>query len=235
MNNEENITKVKHLDIKSIIDSSGNTWFKAKDVGNLLGYKNPLNAIERHINEQNKCNLKNLNNVCIKKQLNGNEKNTIYINKQGVEQLVNKNKVCGPDNIKTLIDSFNLNLRITPRKEHYHIEAIEQSFPDVEMQRQFKIEKYRVDLYIEKYNLVIECDEFNHRDRDPQLEKEREDFIKSKLNCEFIRFDPDCKDFSIFSVISRIYKFILDNETSKLKQTIKNKDIVIKELINRLK
>lgn len=118
----------------------------------------------------------------------------------------------------TSVEEFDLNLSITPRKEHDHLEAITQSFSEVQSYTQFKVGQYRVDLYMEDYDLIIECDEYNHRDRDPQREQEREDFIKSELGCEFIRFNPDCKNFSIFKVIASIHNFILSKETEKLKK-----------------
>jgi very-short-patch-repair endonuclease len=103
------------------------------------------------------------------------------------------------------------------------------------MFKQFKVGRYRVDLYIDEYDLAVECDEYNHRDRDPRKEKEREEFIRSELDCEFIRFNPDCKNFSIFKVIGIIHKFILERETRKLQTTIEKKNKKIKLLKAQLK
>ncbi|CCV02556.1 hypothetical protein IIV31_184R [Armadillidium vulgare iridescent virus] len=92
------------------------------------------------------------------------------------------------------------------------------------MYKQFKVGRYRVDLYIEEYNLVVECDEYNHCDRDPREERERECFIRSELGCEFIRFNPDAKNFSIFTVLGDIHKHILNEKDaiiSKQAQKIK--------------
>lgn len=164
------------------------------------------------------------------KPLNYHDGKAVYINKKGLEQLLSKGKVCGPDTLQKLVEAFDLNLSITPRKEHVHLEAIEQSFSEVAMFKQFKVGTYRVDLYIEEYDLVVECDEYNHRNRDPQKEKEREEFIRSELDCEFIRFNPDCKNFSIFKVIGSIHKFILERETRKLQTTIEKKNKKIKLL-----
>ena len=105
--------------------------------------------------------------------LSYNEGKAVYINKKGLEQLLSKSRVCGPDTLQKFVETFNLNLSITPRKEHVHLESIEQSFSEVEMFKQFKVGSYRVDLYIEEYDLVVECDENNHSERDPQKEKER--------------------------------------------------------------
>lgn len=191
-------------------------YFCGKDVCNIFEYSNAKKALQVHVDPENKKMLKEF-----KKNIPYNDGKAIYINKKGLEQIVAKNKICGPNTMQELVKIFELNLSITPSKEHYHVEAIKLSFPDVEMFTQFKVGQYRVDLYIQKYNLVIECDEFNHRDRDPQKEKDKEEFIKTELLCKFIRFNPDCKNFSIFTVISKIHKVILDHEITKRDRVIK--------------
>ncbi len=77
------------------------------------------------------------------------------------------------------------------------------------MYRQFVVGRYRIDLYIKDFKLAIGCDEFNHRDRDSYEEREREGFLRAGLNCEFIRFDPDARDFSIFAMLGKIHKYML--------------------------
>ena len=46
----------RHLGIKfnSYIDEDCNVWFKAKDVAQILGYKNTVDVIKRHVSESNK-------------------------------------------------------------------------------------------------------------------------------------------------------------------------------------
>lgn len=146
-----------------------------------------------------------------------------------MEQIVLQNKICGPNTIRKVIETFSLNLS---RKENYYIKSILRSFPEVEMFRKFKVCKYSVDLYVPKYNLVIEREKINHYNIDQKEEKDRLNFIKYVLDCKFISFNPDLKDFSIFSVISNIHKFILENEIIKLKSEIQQKDNIIKLLKN---
>lgn len=204
------------------IKLSGNIndpYFCGIDVCSSLGHKNAKKALLIHVKSKHKKELSQL-----VENLSYNQGKAIYINKKGLEHLVSKSRVCGPDTLQKLVEVFDLNLSITPRKEHVHLEAIEQSFSEVEMFKQFKVGKYRVDLYIEEYDLVIECDEYNHINRDPTKEKEREEFIKSELDCEFIRFNPDSKNFSIFKVIASIHKFILEKKMGKLQETIEKKN-----------
>jgi very-short-patch-repair endonuclease len=161
----------------------------------------------------------------MKEELSYNERKAVYINKRGLQQLISKSKVCGPDKLQQIVDAFDLQLFITPRKEHEHLEAIEKTFSEVKMYKQFRVGRYRVDLYIEEYNLVVECDEYNHTNYNRREEEERELFIKSELGCcDFIRFNPDAKEFSIFSVLGDIHKHILkikdeiiDRQSHKIK------------------
>ena len=71
------------------------------------------------------------------------------------------------------------------------------------VKRQFTIGKYRVDLYFVDYKLVIECDENNHNDRDPENEKIRELYITS-LGNKIIRFNPNEKHFDLSNILREI-------------------------------
>ena len=59
-------------------------------------------------------------------------------------------------------------------KEHNASSQISQAFNGEEMIHQFGVEKYRIDLYLPRYILAIECDEFDHRDRDIGYEVDRQ-------------------------------------------------------------
>jgi very-short-patch-repair endonuclease len=71
------------------------------------------------------------------------------------------------------------------------------------VKRQFTIGKYRADLYFVDYKLVIECDENNHDDRDPENEKIREMYIMS-LGNKIIRYNPNEKGFDLSNVLREI-------------------------------
>jgi len=78
----------------------------------------------------------------------------------------------------------------------------------LEMHRQFHFGRYRADLFIRDYGIVVECDEFNHRDRDPDDEFAREMFIYSQGINKIIRYNPNEEGFCISEVINRIYSEI---------------------------
>ena len=73
--------------------------------------------------------------------------------------------------IKEDVNKFNNSIKKLTYHDHY-------------------IGKYKVDLYFIDYKLVIECDEFNHQDRNIIEEKNREEYICS-LGNKIIRYNPN--------------------------------------------
>ena len=70
--------------------------------------------------------------------------------------------------------------------------------------RQYKVGSYYVDLFIPTINIVIECDEEGHKDRNTIEEYTREEFITNELDCKFIRFNPNDKSFDLSEIINKI-------------------------------
>ena len=75
--------------------------------------------------------------------------------------------------------------------------------------REYKVGLYYVDLFIPKINTVIECDENGHKDRNAIDEHIREDFIKTELGCEFVRFNPNDKSFDLSDIINKIFILLI--------------------------
>ena len=76
------------------------------------------------------------------------------------------------------------------------------------MQTQYSVLGYRIDLYFHKYKLAIEVDELGHAHRNLNTEIERQKALEKKLDCVFIRINPDEKNFKIFREISKINRHI---------------------------
>ena len=100
------------------------------------------------------------------------------------------------------------------RKEAGTIYTIQKVFEGISMKWQFNIGSYRIDLYFPEHKLTIECDEHDHKDRDIDYEKSRQAFIEDKLNCKFIRYNPDAKDFTIEKVLNKIFQYIYQKRFS---------------------
>ena len=93
-------------------------------------------------------------------------------------------------------------------KEQTIINSIKDAFEGEDKQTQYTVIGYRIDLYFHKYNLVIEVDELGQNDRNITYEIQRLQALKRKLNCVFIRINPDAVDFDIFKEINKIHRHI---------------------------
>lgn len=101
--------------------------------------------------------------------------------------------------LKRLINWYNENVEnksniviLSSRFEESFINNIAQTFAamGIEYETQKQILKYKIDLYIPKYNIAVEYDEAQHNiSTNSNLDKEREENIKKELNCIFVRCD----------------------------------------------
>ena len=64
-------------------------------------------------------------------------------------------------------------------------------------------------MYFPKYKLAVECDENNHQSYEVLDEKLRELYIKERLKCTFLRFNPDEPEFNIGEPINKILSHIV--------------------------
>ena len=102
------------------------------------------------------------------------------------------------------------------------------AFEGENMQTQSSVLGYRIDLYLHNYKLAVEVDEKSHKDRNIDHEIKRQKASEKELSCEFIRTNPDEKDFNIFKTINEI-----NRQIKKLTEKSTKKSL-IDELSNRL-
>lgn len=96
--------------------------------------------------------------------------------------------------------------------ENQTIGFIENTYGNIlNLKRQYKFGKYRVDLYFIDYKLVVECDENDHIDRDPTQEKIREQYIIS-LGNKIIRYNPNKTNFDLSNILREINDVLLSKE-----------------------
>lgn len=109
-----------------------------------------------------------------------------------------------------LRDELKINLTINKRyhKQAQNMEIIKAVYDGYEMKEEYKVGKYRIDLYFVDHKIAVECDEYGHVDRNSDYEKKREKYLIKKLGCTFIRFNPDEDNFNIGNVIKKINKMI---------------------------
>ena len=90
-------------------------------------------------------------------------------------------------------------------------------FDGEDLQTQYSVLSYRIDLYFHEYKLAIEVDELGHNDRNTYYEIKRERQIEKELNCVFIRANLDAADFNINKLNDQIFKHIIQTKEEKLK------------------
>ena len=101
-------------------------------------------------------------------------------------------------------------------KEQTVINSIKDAFEGEDMQTQYIVIGYRIDLYFHKYKLAIEVDKLGHSDKNIDYEIQRQRASEIELNCVFIRIDPDAADFNIFREINKIHRHIKKSSKKSL-------------------
>jgi very-short-patch-repair endonuclease len=176
----------------------GETWYKLGDVADVLGYKN--------IRDQVRIVPKSERRLIMTSTTGGKQK-CGFVNKAGLKRiLLTSRKPAVIDLCKEIgIDITNHKYEC---KESESIGAMLKVFEGEKMRTQHPVLNYRVDLYFPDYNLVVECDEKNHTDRDAGEERRRQRRITKKIKCQWLRYNPDAKDFNLFQVMNQIFTII---------------------------
>lgn len=173
-------------------------WFVAKDIIDILEIKNCSDIIQKVLEINKKKSFFNTK---------GGKQKLWTININGIKQIllssrsINSNLLC---NILYEKHKINMNLNIKYSCiETTYIRILTSVFRNHNYKLQFTTDifPYRVDLYFIDFKIAVEIDEFGHKGYSLEKEEEREQFIKNKLNCTFIRFNPNKKDFNIGDII----------------------------------
>ena len=103
------------------------------------------------------------------------------------------------------------------KKEQSVLESIRDAFKGEDMQTQYTVVGYRIDLYFHEHKLAIAVDELGHNNRNIDYEIQRQSAIEKELGCVFIGTNPDAEDFDINRLKNQIYKHIIKSKEEKLK------------------
>lgn len=175
----ESIIKINDVDIH-IITLNNEIWIKANDICNFIGYANIKRTIRQGISPSN---IKMQQELIICSSLKNAQKHTKYINKNGLEELIIKSKKI-PTIINELAKVFDIKINnFNPlyktkvlSKEQVTVDSILKVFKNEKYKLQHSVGIYHIDLYFIDHKLAIECDEFNHKDRNHLYEKTRQEF-----------------------------------------------------------
>ena len=115
---------------------------------------------------------------------------------------------CRTDESCNLKNKLRLRLHeVINTKVQAFLESIKDAFKGEDMQTQYSILGYRIDLYFHKHKLAIEVDELGHADRNLSNKIERQKVLEKELDCVFIRINPG-ENFNIFKEINKIHRHI---------------------------
>lgn len=186
----------KYNDFDIIIsDEEPYTLYSANDIAKKLNMTS-IRSIIRNYDATEKYK--------VNSHTNGGNQDLIFITYNGLLKLLTKSR-------KPNVIDFCKMCNIDASSKYYMcietdtIKCISDAFNYETMILQYNVDKYYIDLYFPDYKLAVECDE-NHYDMIGDTK--REEFIKNKLDCKFIRYKPYAKDFNIFILISQINKLM---------------------------
>lgn len=97
-------------------------------------------------------------------------------------------------------------------REQITIRQVIKAFKYITAIQQYRVLSYSVDLYFPQYRIAVECDEDGHRRYSKEAELKRQGLIERRLNCKFVRYNPDARDFNIGDVIHQIMMLIYQQE-----------------------
>ena len=152
----------------------------------------------------------------------------MYVNEDIITRILMHSRVSTPKTIKFRSKLLFNQYDITLTKEKSVLKPLMDTFEGENIQTQYSVLDYRSDLYFHDYKLAVEVDKKGHKDRNIEHEIKRQKAIEKELGCEFIRINPDEKNFNILKTINEIHKQI-----KKLTEKSTKKSL-IEELSNKL-
>ena len=204
-----NITKetLENNGIEVIVDSVNALWLNEKHIEEQLGHKN-LQVITNKYYKIYKKSRYELVDKPIK------QPNRRFLHIDLALKIIMD---CRTDKSCSLKKNLGFKLYdVINTKEQTIINSIKDTFEGENIQTQYSVLGYRIDLYFHKYKLAIKVDELDHNDRNIDYEIQRQKALERELNCVFIRINPDEKDFNIFKEINKIHRHIKKSSKNSL-------------------
>lgn len=185
-----------------MFEDDGVRWFSVKDIGSCLKHSNMRSLISRYPEVDKKK---------VRRSTRGGPQQVVYISEAAVKRLCIYSRKLVPDEL-----AVYLNIAVHETKynsvEGDTIAKIMSTFCGEEMVPQYAVNNYRIDLYFPKYQIAVECDEEHHK-RYKAKDEEREAYIKQKLGCTFVRYEPHDENFQMEAVCNRIFREIMNSIT----------------------
>ena len=189
----------KTNDIEPIEDSIGKLWLNEKNIEEKLGHRNLPAITNKYDQEYKKCRYELVNEPKY-------QPNRRFLRSDLALKVIMDCRTDESCNLKRNL-GFKLHNVINTKKQTV-LESIKNAFEGEDMQTQYNVLGYRIDLYFHKCKLATEVDELVHADRNLSNEIERQKALEKELDCVFIRINPDEKNFNIFRGINKIHRHI---------------------------
>ena len=93
-------------------------------------------------------------------------------------------------------------------EEETVLESTKNALEEENMQTQYSVLGYKMDLFFHEYKLATEDDKLGYNDRNIDCEIEKLKAVVKKLGCSFLRINPDEENFNIFKAITELYRHI---------------------------
>jgi very-short-patch-repair endonuclease len=190
-------------------------WFFGVDIAKILGYGDCRKAVDRYVDDEDRSTFEKIikrGPISSNFVMTNMQPHTVLINKKAFETMIFNQRKQNTELVKFLVEKYQLNVTLRTQKsllkERKFIASILSVFGSEKHQVQYRVSRYRIDLYFPDLKIAIECDEFGHKSRDQEYEEMRQKYIEDELGCVFFRFNPDVKDFDIFKVIGDLYLLI---------------------------
>ena len=140
-------------DIETIVESIGTLWLNEKNIEEKLDYKN-LPAITNKYDQEYK---KRRHELVNEPKYQPNRR--FFRSDLALKIIMN----CRTDESCNLKRNLGFQLHhVINTKEQTVLESIKNAFEGEDMQTQYSVLGYRIDLYFHKYRLAIEVDELGH-------------------------------------------------------------------------
>lgn len=207
------VQKFNDSEIRTILFNE-EWWFVAKDVSVALEYSE-TSAMTRHLDKEELYNCTDLSIVKLI-GVDNRVKNMTLITEKGLLELISKSEKITLSKKHELIKElfpYKDIVVIDSRKEILFIEKLIKTLEplDLIMIKQYKVNNYRIDLYIKDWNIAIEYDENDHMSYTHNQHKGRQIEIENKLGCTFLRLSDNKSDEHNIGIV---FNEILNKSTS---------------------
>ena len=176
---------------ETIADSDGVLF---KNIGGQLDHKNLQMTAAKYLSNHRKHRYELVDET-------KTQSNRIFIHKELATKVILECRTAAAHKFETRL-GFTYDVILT--KKQKVLTKTTNSFKEENMQTQYSVSGYRIDLYFHDYTLAIEIDENEHSNRNIHYKTKRQNW--QELGCVFIRIDPDKEDFDILKAVNEIFR-----------------------------